>query len=340
MTGDVSGGATLILTMTLAQIAAAAPIARLGRQMSPTAFLRRLIAIRTAALVMMSVFATCGFAFVWLAVFAMIAGSVSGIAYGQLRMLLNAFTPTRALPRALGIAATLNEITFVLAPVAASALGGISPEFGLLCFALIGALPMLLIPRIARDPDSLVTTSARTFFSGPILLWLVCAGAGSASIAIVEIGAVGLAMRFGYEPAFAFFFTVPLCLASAAGGIWVSVRNQISSAKAVVFQLFVAASGTLLTSLQLSVTTTIAGAVLIGLVLAPLGTYYSLKLDKLAPPERRAEVFALLRTANALGIILASTALTMISLTGAMITVTLTTTAVAFMVAGLFLRRR
>ena len=56
--------------------------------------------------------------------------------------------------------------------------------------------------------------------------------------------------------------------------------------------------------------TTIVGAVLIGFVLAPLGTYYSLILDRLAPPQRRPEVFALLRTANAVGVIFASAVLT------------------------------
>ena len=61
-----------------------------------------------------------------------------------------------------------------------------------------------------------------------------------------------------------------------------------------------------------------------------MGTYYSLVLDKLTPPHRRAEVFSLLRTANSVGIILASATLTMVSLsvslaavTGLMLAVTL-----------------
>lgn len=57
-------------------------------------------------------------------------------------------------------------------------------------------------------------------------------------------------------------------------------------------------------------------------MLAPLATYYSLVLDSLAPPERRAEVFALLRTANAIGVIFASAVLTVVSLSVALIVVT------------------
>ena len=61
-----------------------------------------------------------------------------------------------------------------------------------------------------------------------------------------------------------------------------------------------------LRAVAVSAAMAVIGAVLIGAVLAPLGTYYSLVLDTLAPPKRRAEVFALLRTANAVGVILVS----------------------------------
>jgi hypothetical protein len=80
--------------------------------------------------------------------------------------------------------------------------------------------------------------------------------------------------------------------------------------------------GSALAALNLSVTTTVIGTVLIGSVLAPLATYYSLKLDALAPPQRRPEVFALLRTANAMGVIFTSAVLTVVSLSMALIVVT------------------
>jgi hypothetical protein len=53
-----------------------------------------------------------------------------------------------------------------------------------------------------------------------------------------------------------------------------------------------------------------------------LSTYYSLILDTLAPPQRRPEVFAVLRTANAVGVIFASAILTVVSLSMALIVVT------------------
>ena len=102
-------------------------------------------------------------------------------------------------------------------------------------------------------------------------------------------------------------------------------------------QLLVMCAGSALAAAGVSVAATLAGAVLIGLVLAPLATHYSLVLDTLAPPHRRAEVFALMRTANACGVILASALLTAASLPTALLAITAVMVAatVAVGVAGM-----
>jgi hypothetical protein len=322
LTGQASGGAAMILAMTLAQVGGAIPIARLGKSLPPASFLKLLVVIRTAALASIALLAAYAASFTWLIVLAAVAGLVNGAASGYLRAVLNHLTPASRLPRALGIAATLNELTFVLAPVAASGLGTVSPAFAVLALAAVGAVPALLIPNTgpahiddARGPQG-------SLLSPSILLWLACAAAGGAAVAAIEIGAVALALNFGYEPALAIVFTVPLCLASVGGGIWVSVRNRMATRRAVLTQLFVMTLGSALAALGLSVTTTVIGAVLVGGVLAPLGTHYSLILDTLAPAQRRFEVFALLRTANAAGVIFASAVQTVVSLSMALIVVT------------------
>jgi hypothetical protein len=100
------------------------------------------------------------------------------------------------------------------------------------------------------------------------------------------------------------------------------VRNRMATRKTVLAQLLVMTMGSALAAANLSVAATVVGTVLIGSVLAPLATYYSLRLDTLAPPQRRAEVFALLRTANAMGVIFTSAVLTVVSLSMALIVVT------------------
>ena len=321
--GAASGGAAMILAMTLAQVAGALPLTRLGRGLPMATFLKLLLAARTAALVAIAAGAAFGLSLPWLIALAAVAGLVNGAAAGTLRAVLNQLAPASGMSRALGIAATLNELTFVAAPVVASGLGSVSPVFGIVAMAAVGALPALLIPNLATAARREEIPRERTsILSPPILLWLACTAAGGATVAAIEIGAVALALAFGYEPALAILFTVPLCLASVAGGIWVSVRNRRPSRRIVMAQLLVMCAGSALAAAGLSVAATLAGAILIGLVLAPLATHYSLILDTLAPPHRRPEVFALMRTANACGVILASALLTAASLPAALLAIT------------------
>lgn len=322
LTGDTSGGAAMMLAMTLAQVVGAIPIARLGKSFPLAMFLRLLVAIRTLALFTLAICAANEAPFAWLIVLAAVAGLVNGAASGYLRAVLNHLAPASRLPRALGIAATLNEATFVLAPVMASGLGSVSPALAVFALAAVGAVPALLVPSTGSTHIDAVHGPRGSLLSPSILLWLTCAAAGGAAVAGIEIGAVALALNFGFEPTLAIAFTVPLCLASVAGGIWVSVRNRMATRKAVLAQLLLMTMGSALVALNLSVATTVIGTILIGSVLAPLATYYSLILDSLAPPQRRPEVFALLRTANAAGVIFASAVLTVVSLSITLIVVT------------------
>jgi hypothetical protein len=331
--GEASGGAAIILAMTLAQVVGAIPITRLGKHLPSATFLRLLVAFRTAALAAVGLCVHYRAPFVWIVVLAALAGSVNGAAYGHLRSLLNHFTTASRLPRALGIAATLNEATFVLAPVAASGLSAVSPVLAVMALTVLGAVPALLIPQAGKTHLEDLPRAVASVLSRSILLWLTCAAASGATVASLEIGAVALALKFGYEPALAILFTVPLCLASVAGGIWVSVRNRMATRKAVLAQLTIMTLGSALAAFGPSLATTVAGAVLIGVMLAPLGTYYLLVVDTLVPPQKRPEVFALLRTANSVGIIFASALLTAVSLSGALIVVTGTMFAVTLTVA-------
>ncbi|MCL6707335.1 MFS transporter [Pseudomonas sp. R2.Fl] len=340
LTGDASGGAAMILATTLAQVVGALPLARLGRNHSSATMLRALIAVRAVALAAIVLSAAGGAAFYWLILLAAVAGSVNGAAFGHLRSVLNQLTPAAKLPRALGIAATLNEVTFVLAPVAASVLGTLSPVLAVVAMTVLGALPALAIPKGHAPRAGASAHGEGSIVTPPILLWYLCAGAGAAAVASIEIGAVALALNFGYEPALAILFTVPLCLASVTGGLWISLRNRRSSREAVLVQFAIMTSGSALVALDHSVAATVTGAILIGLVLAPLATHYSLVLDTLAPQQRRAEVFALLRTANAIGVIVASGLLTVLPLPSALATITGLTVVVTLTVAIASFRSR
>jgi MFS family permease len=251
----------------------------------------------------------------WLVVTAFMAGITNGAAYGVQRALLNYLTTPDKLPRALGVAATLNEITFALSPVLASALGAISPVVAMIALTILGVGPLLLMPSIPEaEAEPEPAGAKRSALPPDVHIWLFCAAAGSAVVAGLEIGAVPFAIRFGLAPTWGFLFALALCVGSVAGGVWVSVRNRILTRAQVVLVLGITAAAAALAALSPRVALTLTAAFFIGLWLPLLGTYYSLVLDELSPPERRTEVFALMRTFNAVGIIIVSGVLALFGL--------------------------
>ncbi|MFI6427763.1 MFS transporter [Promicromonospora sp. NPDC050880] len=316
ITGTAESGAALVLAMTAAQIVGAVPMSRLGRRFDGVRYLRVLIAVRTAALAAVTALAAAQAPFALLVLAVVAAGAVNGAAYGYQRLLLNHLVEPRDLPRALGVAATLNEITFALAPVLASLLGAVSPVWAMAAVTVLGVGPLVLMPAVPEAHDLRVDEPARARRRIPrqAYVWLLCAAAGGGVVASVEVGAVSFALAFGLGPAWSFLFALVLCVGSVTGGVVVSVRNRMPRPWSVVTYLAATTAASALVLLGGHLATALAGAAVIGFFLPVLGTFYSLALDRLAPPDRRAELFALLRTATSLGVIVASGLLALLGL--------------------------
>lgn len=317
VTGSARSGAAMVLAMTAAQIVFAVPVTRMGHRFNGVHYLRALIAVRSIALAAVTVLAAVGVPFPLLLLAVVAAGAVNGAAYGYQRFLLNYLVAPLGLPRALGVAATLNEVTFALAPVLASTIGAVSPVWAMATVTVLGVGPLFLMPSIpeARTPPvDRSSRAARGRIPRTALVWLLCAAAGGAVVAAVEVGAVSFALSFGLGARWAFLFALVLCVGSVAGGVWVSIRNRMSTPRGVVIHLAATTAGSGLVLFGGHIALTLAGAAVIGFFLPVLGTFYSLALDKLAPPDRRTELFALLRTATSLGVILASGLLALLGL--------------------------
>lgn len=317
VTGTAESGAGLVLAMTTAQILGAVPMARLGRRFNGVHYLRALIAVRTVALAAVTLLAAARAPFALLVVAVVAAGAVNGAAYGYQRLLLNHLVEPRGLPRALGVAATLNEVTFALAPVLASLLGAASPVWAMAAVTALGVGPLLLMPSIPEARDLHVDDTpagTRQRIPRAALVWLLCATASGGVVASIEVGAVSFALSFGLGARWAFLFALVLCVGSVTGGVVVSVRNRMPGPWQVVTYLAATTAGAALVLLGGHLATALAGAAVIGFFLPVLGTFYSLALDGLAPPDRRAELFALLRTATSIGVIVASGLLALLGL--------------------------
>lgn len=321
LTGDANSGAALILAMTLAQLVCAVPLARWGRSRRPMNYLKLLILIRTCALAAIGLLAALEAPFFTLIIAAAVAGSVSGAAFGFLRAVLNELVKAGRLPRALGMAATLNEVVFVSAPVLAASLGAISPLVAMTVMTIMGAAPMILLPAAPKtSPPAIAKTESTSGVLTPkILLWLLCAVAMSAAVGTLEIGAVAMAINFGFDPEMGFIFPLALCLAAITGGLWVTIGNRRPTQQQVIYYLCLSALGAGLVAWNQSVILTLAASTLVGFFFPVMATYFQLVLDELAPVDRRAEVFALLRNANSVGVITISLTLTLWSLSAALV---------------------
>lgn len=337
VTDDIDLGAALVTAMLAAQIVGAVPVTQLSARLGirPGLLIRLLIGFRSLMLALLVLALVAGAPVPLLLVTAALTGLVMGSALGLLRAVVNDLVDPARLPRVLGLLATVNELVFVAGPVVASALGAVSVPATLVLMVLACAAPILLLPRLDASPRDVeestagpaarVTRGVRVRF----VLWLVAAGCGAGVAAGVEIGAVSLALAYALEPTQALVFTVPLCVASMAGGLVVSVRNRTPRIRTVVLMLVTTASGAVLVVGTDSVVVAMAGTVLAGVCLAPLATFYSLTLDDLLPWQRRAEGFALLRTSQAAGMVAAGLLLTITSPR-----VTLLATGSATLVAG------
>lgn len=315
--GDVNGGASMVAAMTAAEVVGAVPIAAAGRRFSATGYARLLAALRTVAFAGLAVALTADASLAVLVIAAGLAGLVNGALVGVLRAILNDLVATERLPRALGVAATANELVFVGGPIVAATLGGVSVIAAVAVMAIASAVPVAVLPRVTHRPSAESSRSGRGSIPRSTGIWLLARVSMTACVASIEVGAVALALRQGLEPEAALLFVVPLCIASVLGGVWISVRNQRLRVRAVVVMLTLTALAILLVRSDAWIGLVVVGVVLVGLFLAPLSTAFSLFLDDLLPPDRRAEGFALLRSAHAIGLIIAAVLIAAISLDAA-----------------------
>lgn len=304
--GTPNGGAWMIMAMVTAQVLGAVPVTAAGRRLAISSYIRLLAAFRALAFIALAAAIGLHAPIVVLSAVAAVTGVATGAIFGLLRATLNDMVVAKKLPRALGIAATANELVFVAGPVLASLMGGISAAIGVAVMALASALPLVLLPRIAHGAPERPIRDRREAMPARTLVWLLASTSSSACVASIEVGALALALRYHFPPADAVFFTVPLCLASVAGGTWISFRNRRLRRSTLVVALLAMSGAAIAIASSGNAGVAIAAAVTIGLFLAPLGTSYSLVLDDVLPRSRRAEGFALLRTSNALGVIVVS----------------------------------
>jgi DHA1 family inner membrane transport protein len=310
--GDVGTGAAMMAAMTGCQIALALPLSSWGRRVPPLAFVRVLVLARGGAFALVAAAIALEAPAAALICLAGAAGAANGAIFGVYRTVLSSIVEPSRLPRAIALTATSAEIVFALGPVLAAVIAGLSPTAVLALMALSASLPALLLRRLPVLPPPGRDVARAGPLSRALPVWLLCALAGSSAVACVETGAVALALRFGREAAFGAVFALVVCIASVAGGAAVTWANRTLPLGAVLALLATMTTGSLALALSSSIAPAMIGTVLIGLCMAPVGTYYSITVERLAAPDRRSEAFAVLRAAQGTGVVTTALLLTVL----------------------------
>lgn len=172
--------------------------------------------------------------------------------------------------------------------------------------AIASTLPIVALPRITHRPLLRRTLDPRETMPLRTVVWLLAAASSGACVASIEVGALALAVRYHQTPVGALLFTIPLCVASVLGGVWISIRNRRLEQRTVIVAFLLIVVGIATVAFSTWVGGAMIGVVIIGMFVAPLGMSYSLFLEDILPQSRRAEGFALLRTSNSVGVIIAS----------------------------------
>lgn len=304
--GHLNGGALMMTAMIAAQVLGAFPIAAAGRWFGMPAYARALFAFRTLAFIGLVLAITAGAPLAALVVAASLAGMVNGAIFGLLRASVRGMVTSNKLLRALGVAATANELVAVSGPILASTIGGASVIAAVGVMALASALPLVLLPHIGHRPPLERTRIRQEPIPLSTAIWLLAAASEAACVASIEVGALALALHYELAPIAALLFTVPLCVASVLGGVWISIRNRRLRQRTVIIMFLLNVIGMLTLAWSTWIGTAIAGVILVGSSLAPLGMSFSLLIEDVLPQARRAEGFALLRTSTSVGVIIAS----------------------------------
>ncbi|WP_163506708.1 MFS transporter [Fodinicola acaciae] len=338
MAGGSRVGAAMVMAMTGCQVVFAVPLGRLGDRIGAGRFLRWILVLRAVVIAVLAVAIVLRTGPVVVIVIAAFGGLANGAISGALRSQLSDLVPTSRMARAVALAATANELVFVAGPVLAAVLAAAVPVLGVAVMAAASLFSAALVP-LAGAPRPRSKAHDRTPIERIFLLWMAFAVAASLAVALVEVGAVTLTLRLGLAPAYAVVFTVALCVSSVTGGALITWHGRPIRPWLVLAMIGATFAGVVAVGLAPAVWVAVVGAVLIGLCLAPLATYYSLRAEEALPVHRRAEGFSWLRTMTGLGVAIASLLISVLpfAVAGVVVAVAVTTVFVTFIP---FVRRR
>jgi hypothetical protein len=305
MTESPAIGAAMVLAMTSAQFFLAVPLGSMGHRL-PVDFNIKLLLLTRSVSTVIVLMAYLGHGhplslILGSAGFGMGNGAIAGLFRSSLRHTVNPDSMTQAA----AVSATLNELMFVIGPLAAGVFAFFNIAYAVVMMWACSILAIVL-GRVRGAPSEEEFAQPEHVHRSLLLTKvLLCYTATAASVAVIEVGSVALARAISWSTASAAILTSCLCIASfIGGGIMVVTRASVQSR--IPFLILVSLAGTVIVAFSDSPVAVCTGCALIGLALAPISTAYTLIIDQRVSLQAQSRAFSAMRAAQAAGVMVVS----------------------------------
>jgi len=152
------------------------------------------------------------------------------------------------------------------------------------------------------DPEPAGRQPSGNVFLRAVVPWLLSVFLSSAALAFVEAGTVAIALRIGWPAGVAGMIAAVSGLASGVAGSYVAYRSPKATPEWVFALMAMTVAGVVLIAVSTTGGLVMLGSVVIGLGVAPLGTFLSVLIQDEIPESRLSAAMTLYRAAHGLGI--------------------------------------
>lgn len=300
-TGSAQTGAALMAAMVVGQVSMAVPLEALTRGYRSKRILVLFLVIQATALACLTVAIHARSPLPLLIVLAAVSGAPIGLAFSLFRYLLAQSSSRHMMVRRIAISLTVNEVCYIVCPIAASMVAGRYPLMPMLLMVGSVLASAVLATRLV-DPEPAGRQPSGNVFLRAVVPWLLSVFLSSAALAFVEAGTVAIALRIGWPAGVAGMIAAVSGLASGVAGSYVAYRSPKATPEWVFALMAMTVAGVVLIAVSTTGGLVMLGSVVIGLGVAPLGTFLSVLIQDEIPESRLSAAMTLYRAAHGLGI--------------------------------------
>jgi hypothetical protein len=250
-------------------------------------------------------------------VLAGLAGALVAGVPGAMRSLLSRTVPSKMLPSALALDATIIELVVVASPLIAAWSGIYWAPGAIIAMVLITSISALLTYNLtkkiegeepsnnqAKEDQTLIMSNRLWWLNRRFIFWILLSIAFGHALGTAEVGALPIVQYLGVHSSLAALLISILAICSAVSGLCYalfSYKISLSHRFQASLFLFFIILGCLILSLFHSFFFSVIAMIIIGVSVAPLMTVRALAVEKEIPSDRKSEGFSIVNVSHTIG---------------------------------------